>query len=117
MNLCDQDKDTYEVFMGQTLEAVVNASDNFQVHDFVLRHSVLCVIKICSCCSAFQYSPLDTKSYSYIDTSQDSIDFVKISKIKINTGDDLRASVTFVYENVDKAYKDVTLSKMPKFVV
>ena len=117
MSLCDQDKDTYEVFMGQTLEAVVNASDNFQVHDFVLRHSVLCVIKICSCCPAFQYSPLDTKSYSYIDTFQDSIDFVKISKIKINTGDDLRASVTFVYENVDKAYKDVTLSKMPKFVV
>jgi len=71
-----QDKDTYDVFMGQTLEAVVNASDNFQ----------------------------------------DSIDFVKISKIKINTGDDLRASVAFVYENVDKAYKDVTLSKMPKFV-
>jgi hypothetical protein len=35
MNLCGQDKDTYEVFMGQTLEAVVNASDNFQVHDFV----------------------------------------------------------------------------------
>jgi hypothetical protein len=65
MNLCGQDKDTYEVFMGQTLEAVVNASDNFQVHDSfrdtlcyvscVMCHKIvmchaLCVIKLCVMC-------------------------------------------------------------------
>merc|ERR1712127_1035508 len=71
-----KDQDKFELAMGQSLEAVVNASDNFQ----------------------------------------DSIDFVSISKISINTGDELRARVTYVYENVDKAYDAVAVAKMPKIV-
>jgi hypothetical protein len=42
--------------------------------------------------------------------------FISISKISINTGDELRARVTYVYENVDKAYDTVAVAKMPKIV-
>lgn len=42
--------------------------------------------------------------------------FISISKISINTGDELRARVTYVYENVDKAYDAVAVAKMPKIV-
>jgi len=61
----------FELYMGQKLEAVVNASDNFQ----------------------------------------DTIVELGISKISINTGDELRARVTYVYDNVDKAYTDVKVAK------
>ena len=70
------DQSTYSLYMGQGLEVVVNASDNFQ----------------------------------------DEITFLGISKISTNTGDELRARVTYVYENVDRAYQDVAVAKMPKIV-
>lgn len=70
------DKGTYQLMMGQHLEAVVNASDNFQ----------------------------------------DTIDFLGVSKVSINTGDELRARVTYIYENVDRAYTDVAVAKMPRLV-
>ena len=70
------DQNRYSLYMGQSLEVVVNASDNFK----------------------------------------DSIDFVEISKMSINTGDELRARVTYAFENVDKAYRGVPVSKMPEFV-
>lgn len=71
-----QDVDHFDLYMGQSLEAVVNASDNFQ----------------------------------------DTIGEMGISKISINTGDELRARVTYVYDNVDKAYTDVRVAKMPRLV-
>jgi len=36
---------------------------------------------------------------------QDKIDVLGISKISLNTGDELRARITYVYDNVDKAYQ------------
>ena len=71
-----EDVHHFELYMGQKLEAVVNASDNFQ----------------------------------------DTIVELGISKISINTGDELRARVTYVYDNVDKAYTDVKVAKMPHLV-
>lgn len=46
------------------------------------------------------------------------INFVctSISKFSMNTGDELRARVTYVYENVDKAYGTASVAKMPKIV-
>lgn len=41
---------------------------------------------------------------------------ISISRISINTGDELRARVTYVYENVDKAYESAAVAKMPKIV-